>query len=474
MRTRPGARLRVGVATALLLSPLLAAAHPVDDTPVHGSPGIGDPYWALDGNGGYDVISYRVQNRYAFRTRRLSGRTTIRLTATSRLSSFSLDFLLPVTSVEVNGEVARHRSDGGHELRVTPTQPLASGARHRVVVRYAGVPGRHTYAGGHSWLSSRHEVITMNQPHMAPWWFPSNDHPSDKATMDIAITVPRGKQAIANGRLVSRVDRARTTTWRWRADEPMAPYLAFFAAGEFRIERGRDGDLPWLIAVSSRLGPSTQRASLTLMRKTPRIVRTLEKDLGPYPFSTTGGVTTSLDPGFALENQTRPTYPAVGPDLDDLVVHELAHQWLGNHLSVARWSDIWINEGMATFMEWRWAERRHGTSADQRLRLLHGSYAPSLPFWRVQIGDPGAARLFHDAVYVRGAMTMQALRNRVGEEAFWTIVRTWLADHGGGNASSAQFRALAEQVSGQDLEAFFRAWLDTPARPASTAANGLG
>ena len=462
-RTLSGAAL----ACALLVSGASASSAVV---PTDGEPGIGDAYWPLDGNGGLDVASYAIRNRYAFDTGRLSGRTRVELTATTELRSFSLDFLLRVRSVTVDGVRADVDHDG-HELRITPAAVLPAGSRHTVVVSYAGRPRRERYAGERNWLASRREVVAMNEPHMAPWWFPANDHPADKATMDISVTVPRGTEVIANGRLRDRRTGERTTTWRWRADEPMATYLAFFAAGDFTIAKGRNDGLPWLVAVSEQLSPAEQRASMRLMKRTPGIVADLEEDLGPYPFSVTGGLTTGLNPGFALENQTRPTYPSVG-DYPLLVVHELAHQWFGDHVAVERWRDIWLNEGFATFMEWRWSERRGGTSGARMLKTSWEQQSDS--FWSVTIGDPGPDRVFDSAVYERGAMTLQALRNRVGDETFWRIIRTWLDEQGGGNGSSSEFEATAARVSGQDLAAFFTAWLRTPARPAATADNGLG
>ena len=180
------------------------------------------------------------------------------------------------------------------------------------MVTYDDHPGNYAYAGESNWLASRREVVAMNEPHMAPWWFPANDHPLDKAVVDVKIRVPNGREVISNGELKGRRVGRRSTTWHWRADEPMAPYLAFFAAGDFSIARGTRDGLPWLVAVSQGLGRSEERASMRLMKKTPKVIAGLEQDLGDYPFSVVGGLTTSLDPGFALENQTRPVYPAVG------------------------------------------------------------------------------------------------------------------------------------------------------------------
>lgn len=473
--TRRTFRSLAGLALAgVLLAPLVPASQAVAPAadPTDGAAGIGDPYWPLDGNGGIDVASYTIHNRYDFRTGVLTGRTVIKLTATQDLSSFSLDFLLPVKRVAIDAARARHTHDG-HELRIEPRnddRALLAGSTHVVVVTYAGKPARERYAGERNWLADRHEVVTMNEPHMAPWWFPANDHPSDKALVRMEITVPRGKEVVANGVLERTERRKRWTTWHWRADEPMASYLAFFAAGDFALARGRSNGLPWVVAVSERLSRPERRVSMRLMKRTPEIVADLEQDLGPYPFSVTGGITTSLDSGFALENQTRPTYPSVG-NYPEIVVHELAHQWFGDHVAVQRWSDIWLNEGFATFMEWRWTERRGGASADRMLRASHRAYGDA--FWELTIGDPGADSIFDEAVYDRGAMTVQALRNRVGDEVFWQILRTWIAEQGGGNAGSADFEALATRLSGQDLTGFFAAWLRTPARPEATAANGL-
>ena len=473
-RTLSRPLLAVALSAAMTVGLTSATATAVPLAPVDGASGIGDPYWPLDGNGGIDVKSYAIANRYALGTKKLSGRTKVVLTATTDLASFSLDFLLRVSEVTVDGvEAGFAKTDGGHELRITPAEPLAAGTEHAVVVTYADRPAKYSYAGENNWLASKREVITMNEPHMAPWWFPANDHPLDKAIVDVKIRVPQGREVISNGELKSRRTRKGTTTWHWRADEPMVPYLAFFAAGDFTIEKGTHRGLPWLVAVSQGLSEGDQRASMRLMKKTPRVVAGLEKDLGDYPFSVVGGITTALNPGFALENQTRPTYPAVGGSYTSLVVHELAHQWFGDDIAVQQWSDIWLNEGFATFMEWRWTETHGGRSAGALLRSYYDNVAATSDFWAVTVADPGADKIFDSAVYSRGAMTLQALRNRVGDEDFWRILRTWIREQRGGNAASEEFEALAARVSGQDLGSFFTAWLRTPSKPAATADNGL-
>ncbi len=314
---------------------------------------------------------------------------------------------------------------------------------------------------------------TVNEPHMAPWWFPANDHPRDKATMDVRVTVPQGHRVVSNGSRVAREVKGVLATTHWRSSEPMAPYLAFFAAGDFDIRRGSRHGRPFVAAVSRRLPKEDRRASMRMLLRSSQLTEWLETQLGPYPFSSTGGLVTSLDPGFALETQTRPVYPTLTRHSPQLLVHELAHQWFGNSVSVDRWQDIWLNEGFATFLEQRWVESTGGRTADQWLHDAYDGLEDRGDFWALPIGDPGPERMFGYPVYLRGAMTLQALRNRIGEDAYWTLLRTWLSSRAYGNGTVEDFRALATTVSGQDLGSFFETWLSSPGRPAATAANGL-
>jgi aminopeptidase N len=469
---------RRAVAAALAPLVLLAGAGsstavPAEPTP--GAAGIGDPYFPRDGNGGYNVAHYDVHVRMALRSGRLTGRTFLTMTATQDLSSFDLDLELPTDRVLVGGVPARVTRPGRHEVRVVPAEPIAAGRRFRVRVDYHGRPARQAYGGERPWLGDTREVVAMGQPHIAPWWFPANDHPRDKATFDLHVTVPRGREAVANGRLVDRDVGRRWTAWHWRSRQPMAPYLAFFAAGDFRLERGKAGRTPYVLAVSERLSAPQQRRALALMRRTPRVLAWLERRLGDYPFDSTGGLTTSLHPGFALENQTRPTYPYVGgPGQDWIVAHELAHQWFGDAVSVHGWRDIWLNEGIATWLEVLWNGNRGFASPQEWLEASWEAREADASFWDLAIADPGPARLFDDAVYERGAMATQALRHRIGAEAFGTLLRRWVTERRNGTGSTEDFTDLAESVSGQDLTGFFDAWLRTPERPAATAENGLG
>lgn len=460
-------------------SPAVVPASYAGSADPHGAPGIGDPYFPLDGNGGIDVRSYHVHDRYRFGEGRLSGWTALRLTATESLSGFNLDFLLPVSLVKIDGERV-HFDQGDHELSIDA--PLEAGRDVRVVVRYSGLPKKYSYAGESNWLANGDEVVAMNQPHMAPWWFPANDHPLDKAWMRISITVPKEKQVVGNGRRIARDVHGALATTTWRADEPMVPYLAFFAAGRYAVAQGELAGRPWYVAVSKGLPTSSQGAAMHLMKQTPELLQWLEGVIGPYPFSVTGGLTTNLPVGFALENQTRPTYPFMGdgPGAVKTVVHELAHQWFGDSVAVEGWTDIWLNEGWATYLENYYTETHGGPTTDELLRDEYGDIPADDPFWKHEVANPCpdhedcVSWIFAGFVYERGGMALAALRNRIGDADFAALMHQWVTDRAGGNGNTAQFEALAESVSGEDLTSFFRAWLHSTTKPADTAANGLG
>jgi len=414
---------------------------------------------------------------YDPRTHRLEGRTLVRAVARQPLSGFHLDLALAPRAVRVDGAPSTFTKRGSHELRITPAEPLVRGQEFEVSVRYAGRPSRTRAAGITPFLTGGGEALAVGEPQIGPWWFAANETPADKATYDIVVRVPRGRQAVSNGELVGRRTSDGWTAWHWRMDEPMATYLAFFAAGRFELDRARVGGRPYLAAVSRRLDAGEHADALRLLRRTPGVVAWLESELGEYPFASTGGVVTGLPVFFALENQSRPVYPDLGgpeePGNVQFLVHELSHQWFGNAVGVRRWRDIWLNEGFATYAEWRYDEAHGGEPVSERLRREYAGRPAGDAFWSLRISDPGARSMFEPPVYARGAMTLAALRNRIGDSSFDAVLRVWVQRHSGGHGTTAGFRALAQELTGIDLDPFFTAWLDTTERPEQTAGNGL-
>jgi aminopeptidase N len=291
--------------------------------------------------------------------------------------------------------------------------------------------------------------------------------------------VPEGVEVAANGDLVRTRGHYGWTTWSWRAPEPMASYLATIDIGDWDVtEWTTTAGLPVYDAVDSAITGGLRDVIDSSLARQGEILDVLGAGFGPYPFHTTGAIVDNHDQlRFALETQTRPVYSKFfwldrqgNPrNADWVVVHELAHQWFGDDLAVAQWDDIWLNEGFASYAEWMWAEYEGQGTTQEIFQATYDSIPADDPFWSVPIGDPGVTDLFSDPVYVRGAMTLQALRNQVGDDTFWAIVQQWAADQSGGNVSTDEFVALAEQVSGQQLDDLFNAWLFTQGRPELSA-----
>ncbi len=442
--------------------------------PAVGADGIGDPYFPRAGNGGYDVTGYDIGVRYDPPTGRLEGHTTVTATATESLSRFDLDLRLPASAVTVNDQPAVIHQDNG-ELQVTPATPVQSGTPITVRVDYAGVPSNVSGGPGvpSPWVRTADGAIAVGEPDIAAWWYPSNDHPSDKATFTITAVVPAGLQVISNGALLGGPEAAGPglQQWRWQETEPMATYLAFMAIGNYDIVRRDTRFGLYLAAYDRALDPAVADVARASVEQTPQIIEFLSGIFGPYPFRQLGGVVPDApNLGFALEDQTRPVY---APSFFDegqnvtVVVHELAHQWFGDSVSVDHWSDIWLNEGFATYAEWLYAERNGGPSAQQTAAQNYARHPAGDDFWRTPPGAPGAAGVFNNAVYTRGAMALQALRVELGDQNFFAVLRAWATERAGGNGSVQDFLALVKHVSGKNVDAVAQSWLFSPARPAA-------
>jgi aminopeptidase N len=459
-----------------------------------GAPGVGDPYYPLYGNGGYDVGHYLLKVAYTPATDRLAGVATITARATQSLCRFNLDFQgMTVRSVAVDGQRARWTRSADHELTITPQHSLKKGKRFTTVVRYDGVPRTQVDLSipeeplPYGWIHTDDGAVVVSEPEGSANWFPLNDHPTDKAAFTFVVTVPAGLEAISNGRLVGRRTHDHRTTWVWNAPDPMAPYLATATIGQFDLRTYRTPDrLRMYDAVDPDLydlpvdpqdpaSPTYGEIADGSLARQAEIIDFLAGQFGPYPFSSGGGIVDDADNlFFALEVQTRSIYPkdffTNSVDGDFVVVHENAHQWYGDSVALAEWKHMWLNEGFATYAEWLWGEREGFGTTQEVFDFFYNEIPADDPFWEVVIGDPGIPNLFNGAVYVRGAMTLQALRNQVGDRDFFRILRAWATRKAGGNGTTGQFVALAERISGQQLDELFNTWLFTAGRPALSPA----
>lgn len=430
-----------------------------------GADGLEDPYFPLAGNGGYDVAHYRLEITWQPETGTIVGATTIEATATHDLSRFHLDLVgLEVASVTVDGvPAAVARED--RELQITPVAAVASGHRFTTTVRYSGVPQTvidGTNLARTGWHRVGREAFVLAEPVGAATFFPVNDHPSDKATYTFEVTAPADQVVVANGLLVGEpIATGADRRWTYAARDPMASYLVQVAIGDFELV---DGGTVGGVTIRHAFSPRAVTAVKTTALRTAEMIDVLDDVYGPFPFEAYGVLVVGARLGSALETQT---LTIVGTDVGftsrgsvTVLVHELAHQWVGNAVTLSTWKDIWLNEGFATYSEWLWTERTGGPTAAQSARAAASKNGLAAP-----PGDPGPLRLFTPTVYTRGAMTLQALRESIGDDAFFGVLRSWIDEHRYGVASTADFVALAERVSGQPLGDLFHRWLYTPGLP---------
>ncbi|EDY42181.1 protease [Streptomyces sp. SPB074] len=468
---------------------LVAAAMPAPE-----ARGIGDRLFPVLGNPGYDVLAYDLTLRYkGDNTEPLEAVTRITARAETRLDRLNLDFSHgEVRSVTVNGRPARHAS-AGQDLVVTPERPLPPGEGVLVVVRHTSdprPPGAGQGEGG--WVRTKDGLAMANQADAAHRVFPGNDHPSDKALFTFGVTAPRGVTVVANGLLTGRAGAPDgATTWTYRTLHPMATELAQVSLGASTVLR-RPG--PHGLPVRDVVPAGDSRLLEPWLRRTPEQLRWMERRVGTFPFEAYGVLVADTRTGFELETQTLSLFErrlfadSRYPEwyVGSVLVHELAHQWFGDSVSPRTWSDLWLNEGHATWYESLYAEEHGGPTLERRMREAYGASDA----WRAAGGPParpkapgnGKISIFRPVVYDGSALALYALRQEIGAEAFSRVERRWVAEHRDGTADTADFIRLASDVAGRDLRSFLRPWLydaKTPPMPghpdwaadASTAAG---
>lgn len=446
------------------LTTLYTAAVAGAAQPQPGASGLGDSLYPGFGNGGYDVQHYTLDlNVTDVETSTLDAIATIEAKATQDLSSFNLDFIgFNISSITVNGQAATFSRDG-QELTITPAEALDEGETFTVEVAYNGSPEQITSVAipvPTGWVIFDGGSYVLSSPDGAANYYPVNDHPLDKASYTFRVTVPEPFEVAANGVLEQTIDNGDSITYVFEARDPMASYLTTVnITDDFVIEseQGPNG-----IEIRNYFAAEIPDELLAPFALQSEMLAFFSDIFGPYPFELYGSVVMNTEIGGALETQTLSIFGADildSPTIEETIAHELAHQWFGNSVALADWQDIWLNESFATYAQGLWVEYSQGRS-EALDEWVKGEYNFVAEFFDslVPPGEPPADDLFNSGVYDWGALGLHALRLEVGDDAFFGILQTYFERFQGGNVTPQDLIGVAEEVSGEELDALFERW----------------
>lgn len=525
-----------------------------------GAPGLGDPLFPGAGNGGIDVQSYVLDISWDDTTGVIEATALLTIKATQDLTAFNLDFhKLDIVSLTVDGQPAQYTRTGD-ELTIVLPQLIHKADTFKVAISYAGkpvpIPGSVTMG----WETIETGAHALGEPISSMNWFPSNNHPSDKATYTFHVTVPKPYNVAANGLPGKTVDNGTTRRFTFIADDPMATYLATVNIDQFVVEKMKG---PREVPIFNYYFAGATEKEKAPFKRYPEMLQFFSEKFGDYPFATAGNIMIGIKMGIALETQTRAVFGH--PTSENTVVHELAHQWFGDYVSLSRWNDIWLKEGFSKYCEGLWQEHLSGTEAmnswvkasfeslmglqkfprqgwteildfftiedteltaeqfseiielatkgktnpdeladalalvpeqglsNRKLDLVlakisfeyfdltAGEFARldsllagkdpdkqgSMPDFDAMVkvlaeppvGLNNPNHMYNSGFYTRGALAMHALRLKVGDDLFFKILQAYFSRFGGGSAGSDDFITIAKEVSGQDLDPLFDAWL---------------
>ena len=441
----------------------------------------------------FDVGAYAIDITLDYASAAIAGSVAISGTATVPTNQlyFNAGENLTIDAISGVGPVATERN--GDAVTVILEEALEAEEPFTMTVDYHGTGNVFDDFGlmfQEDPLGAPH-IWTFVEPDGARLWWPCVDHPSDKALVSMVVTVRDDLVVSANGKRVSISDLGDgTKQWSFVHDSPITTYLVVLNAAPFTVIEDtwvRDGEPDMPIAHYVYSDPDYVDAATEDFSITPLALDWCSEWFGEYPFASEGYGHTTFPWGGAMEHQTNTSYGAgliTGThDYDNILFHELAHQWFGDHVSPASWRDIWLNEGFATYAELLMFEGMFGDFARpivmdifrQIFFLFHEG--PDHAIW-----SPPEGHLFCLAEYYKGSWILHMLSREIGRDVLFDALRTYVVDNGGGSVTTRDFQEVVESIAGRDLGWFFRQWVTGGGHPSfayswndvTTAPTGSG
>ncbi|MEW6249733.1 MAG: M1 family aminopeptidase [Planctomycetota bacterium] len=429
----------------------------------------GDIGLLLAGADDTDVLHYDYEVEIFPTTRAIAGQTTMTIRSLAdNLTTFRfrLHDVLTITALRVGGVNTSYQRLDAATLEATLDRPYARGEVFNLHVEYNGTP-QQGLGFGNIYISAN-RAFTISQPWFAYTWRPAKDHLPDKTTAAMAYIVPSTWTVAANGLLQGIDDLGTRRRFRWATGYPTADYLYCLGAADTYNQfeatwtySTLSMPLKFFIFQSSDT-PSNRAAWL----KTLDMLTVFSDRYGIYPFlQEKYGIYQFSNVYFSgMEHQTMTGQMGFS---ESTTAHELSHMWWADYVTCATWHDIWLNEGFGTYSEAIWEQYKPGSSGEPALHSAMASRRPSEPSGTVYCYDiSNHSRVFDSNLsYRKGAWVVHMLRHVLGEEAFWDVLAAHRAAHQGGSVTTDQFQALAEAVTGRDLELFFWQWVYQPGAP---------
>lgn len=430
----------------------------------------------------YDVRHYALEISVDPALQEIRGVNRVTVAALDRIERFELhlDDHLEVTSIEVDGVAATWRHDDGI-VGVGLAEPWPAGGRHEVAIGYGGRPKtalRPPWVDGFVWAETQSGApwvgVTSEGDGGDSWW-PCKDHPSDEPDegMDITLTVPAGLVGLSNGRKVGEtVNPDGTVTTRWQVGFPINNYCVTVNIGPYEPVpaeyHGVDGRLDETLLFWTTPGVAADVERLA--KQLPMMVDRLGRRFGEYPFFA-DKLWVVFAPYLGMEHQTLIAYGADFRDnrfgFDELLLHELAHEWWGNKITAADWGDFWLHEGFATYAEALYVlDTAGGASYLEYMQVLRARMTNRVPL--VQGHGLTTVEAYTPDLYGKGAWVLHMLRLLLQDQRFDTILWRFAdGDHPGACrlVTTLEFTDLVEQVSTWDLGWFWQRYLYTAALP---------